>query len=108
MRLGGWQRLGIVVSVIWIAGAAWSQHQTDLDEAMSAAASAKGRCLATNPNDPAKCDAVADVIRELAMSDDKSSVALLAFGVPAMAWPTVYVVAAVARWVRVGFRRNSN
>jgi hypothetical protein len=97
MRLGGWQRLGVVISVVWIVGAVWYQHETDLGGAMPAAASAKERCLAVSQNDTAKCDTVADAIRELVMSDDKSSVALLAFGIPAVAWPTVYIVAAVVR-----------
>jgi hypothetical protein len=70
MRLNGWQRIGIISSVVWIFGAAYHQRTSDLDRAISAADLGVLSCTQTLAPDPKKnCYSDYDRTRDLYMED---------------------------------------
>jgi hypothetical protein len=110
MRLGGWQRIGIVASLIWVIGAGFYQHQSDVDEAASEALSVQQRCTIAYANAAAegKCGQVALAMQDLYMTKDLKNVVFVALLPILPVWLLAYGVSGIFRWIRAGFRPNAN
>ena len=106
MRLNGWQRIGIVASVIWAIGAPIymdSAAERDADEKFSWV---HGSCRDVPSNDRDQCyqrasRAYDSVPRYHFTSANGAFVALapIPFG-----WLLAYAVAYLARWIQAGFK----
>jgi hypothetical protein len=110
MRIGGWQRVGIVASVAWVICGGMYQHLADWKEARETAFAVGEVCfrgLSANATTKAvlDCGAREVQLRDTLMGDDGLNVALMAFGPLPLAWLAAYVSRGVWRWVRAGFVR---
>jgi hypothetical protein len=89
-RLNGWQRLGIVLSALWVlVGGLWGRHLT---------VAPYFDCIKSAPN----IDTMNFCERYL---QDWGSTAMLIALVPIpIAWLLVYIVVWTVRWIRRGFQ----
>jgi hypothetical protein len=101
-RLNGWQRLGIIASVLWFLIAAWKIDSYFVRNASMLSTDKYNACLdAQRPS--AVCDQERSKEWQEVMQGQFEDTALVG-GVPIpFAWLTVYGLIALVRWVRVGF-----
>jgi hypothetical protein len=113
-RLNGWQRIGIILSVLWVVGGGLlvrgavkdEEYNNDWQESMVAQLSAADQA-AVRARDLSKVsDGGLDVMYAAATSVDSrinSRTAIWTFGPLLLVWLLVYVVIWLTRWVRAGF-----
>jgi multisubunit Na+/H+ antiporter MnhB subunit len=104
-RLNLWQRLGIVLSVLWALGAGFYLRSHHMNQAKEFAHTMYAFCLQSTPK-PGDCfEKFSDNLRSRDTWLDVGDIAALAFIPIPLAWPLIYIVLWVTRWVLVG--RNS-
>ncbi len=104
MRLNGWQRIGLVLSVLWALGAAIHERNKQVDAAHELFQSQYRMCL--EQADAAKnCD---NVSLQVAMDATAywPDVAFYAFGPVMAGWLVVLITLRTFRWVSVGFSKK--
>jgi hypothetical protein len=99
-HLNGWQRIGIVLSVVWAIGIWWSLYVAPIVKSYS-------RC----ENLPAlkgfeTCWHMVDVQRASQLSYMGLVIAVAALLPIPIAWLIVYGLIGLVRWIRVGFKRG--
>lgn len=107
MRLNGWQRIGVVLSVIWGMGGAVYQRSADVDRASNSAGFAMKVCeesqdlkhLGYEP-----CSAEFSKMFALDLEGSWGNVAIVAIGPILIGWMAAYLGLWTVRWVRKGFR----
>jgi hypothetical protein len=104
-RLNGWQRIGIILSVIWIlVGGFWGNsigiHEGDLEVTWL------GICLKIHPDDWAGCHRDFNKDFAEAIQYHWYYAAFLAFAPIPVAWWIVYGLVGLGRWVGRGFRQS--
>ena len=106
--LGGWQRLGVVASVIWFfAGGLWLNSL--VISAATAPAIAMLSICTSHPNyDYNKCSSAFTTEYNEAIDNHW----WVAFGLTvasiATAWLSIWITLALVRWVRAGFRVSAS
>lgn len=98
MRLNGWQRVGLVASVLWaIGGGFWG-----LSESQSLAVLLHKACLSSvtdwNVCDKRLAEAWPSLPTQLLY------VAIYGLAPILLAWPAVYGIIRLVRWIRTGFK----
>jgi hypothetical protein len=107
MRLNGWQRIGIVASVIWAIGAPIyldNEAQSDAEKRYSRV---YGSCRDVPSNEPELCAqragaAYGSVPRYHFTSANGTFVALAPIPV---GWLLTYALVYLIRWIRAGFKQ---
>jgi hypothetical protein len=107
MRLNGWQRIGIVASVIWAIGAPIYLDHAAQQEATEAFGRDYRACRDVPSNDPDQCfqrasGAYDTVTRYPLLSANAAVAALVPIG---LGWLLTYALIALVRWIRAGFKR---
>lgn len=105
MRFNGWQRLGVVVSIVWAIGGAIYQRTADVNRAADTAALFTGVCQHAHPANPDRCSGKYEQTFRLWLEGSWGNVAAMALGPVLLGWVIVYLVIRVVRWVGAGFRR---
>lgn len=103
-RLNGWQRIGIVLSVVWlIVGSYWSQHLL-----FNPIYSAHTNCL-NHPaiKDAAVCYQMFEEQLANAVEQRLAMVALVGLAPIPIAWLLVWGLVALVRWIRRGFKPST-
>ena len=110
MRLNGWQRIGIVVSVVWAVGAAIYQRNADIERAERFVNWAYQVC--TEAKSLKHESDFGDCSRELTknwaiwLEGSWGNVALASLIPIPLGWLLVYVIIRIYRWVKTGFKRE--
>jgi hypothetical protein len=110
MRLNGWQRIGVVVSLAWAIGAGLYQRNSDITKANDTASLSHRICLEAesarnDPNrDPAACDGKYLEAYKLWMDGSWANVAFVAVAPIPLGWLGVYALIRIRRWILDGFR----
>jgi hypothetical protein len=107
MRLNGWQRIGIVASVIWAIGAPIYLDHAAQQEAMEVFGHYYEACRDNPSNEPERCFERArrayDLVTRYPLLSANGAVAAL---VPVgLGWLLAYALVYLVRWVRAGFQR---
>jgi hypothetical protein len=109
-RLSGWQRIGIILSCVWVLGAGFYQRNADIRAADEFSHLSFNICTERehirqqrDPNYSGNCveDAVTDY--QIWLEGSWGNVAFAAFVPIPVAWMLAYLVLAIARWVSAGF-----
>lgn len=111
MRLNGWQRIGVILSVLWALGAAWYQRDSDIHRAEGAFHVAyqichdiqDGATLRGKELNPEKCTAEGERSWALALEGTWAGVAFVSMAPIPAGWIGAYLLRAIWRWVRTGF-----
>ena len=103
MRLNGWQRIGIVLSIVWAVGAAIHTRNDELDTWKRGTSLDYTLCMAGKQVDWPKC--LAELTATLKKGSDPywSNIAFAAFGPVLAGWIVAYLLLWIFRWVRRGF-----
>ena len=100
-RFNGWQRIGIVLSLVWAVGAAgnawqsWGDRRDDLDKAYF-------NCLFKPGTTPSDCD-TKDRVGQAAAEKYAGKLLLQWLAPIPIAWLVVYGLIWLVRWIRRGF-----
>lgn len=107
MRLGRWQKIGVVLSILWVIGAAIYQRNSDINQAQSYATFSYQACTMYKElkNGPALCDAKKEETLSKYMKDSWPNVAILSLGLLPIWWLVgtifVYFVSALTIAFRI-------
>jgi len=105
-RLTVWQKVGIVLSVVWAVGAAIYQHNEDVDRAESFAAFAYKACADSkdlhHDTDLSKCEQEKADHIAVWMESDVGNAAFLALAPLPFAWIAAYVLGGLGRALAIG------
>jgi hypothetical protein len=106
MRLNGWQRIGIVASVIWAIGAPIYMDHAAQREASDRFSESYESCRAFPTIDPNRCFEQAsrlyDNVQRYTFSTPETAV--VAFVPIVLGWLGVYALVYLVRWIRAGFK----
>ncbi len=107
MRLNGWQRIGIVASVVWALGTGYYQRNEDVKSATALANLAYALCDYDNSHLGDKRDCSLDFKQsfDLQIEGSWANVAMVSFVPIPLAWLAVYLAIRIWRWVRAGFKK---
>jgi hypothetical protein len=112
VKINGWQRIGIIASVIWIVSAGLYTYVSEIDGTARLRWDIYHDCMVSSqggigtpdglPNKLTnECDKKAtDVVSNIR---PRQTAALFAFVPVLLAWGLVYLVLVLVRWVRRGF-----
>ena len=106
MRLNGWQRIGIVASVIWAIGAPIYLDSAAEQKAGENFSRYYELCRDNTSNDPNRCFELAsrqyDLVERYHLLSANGAVAAL---VPVgLGWLLAYALVYLVLWIRAGFR----
>jgi hypothetical protein len=107
MRLNGWQRIGIVASVIWAIGAPIYFDNAAQNDAREKFSSYYKLCRDVPGNDPERCFKEAsqqyDTVPHYTLSEPEN-VAVVSLVPVVLGWLLAYVLVGLGRWIRAGFK----
>ena len=115
-RLGGWQRIGIVASVLWILGAGLAMRSHDVSNAQKQYEFAYSTCIdqkraqRADPTKPLATEIVSVCHKEgidlyqLFLENSWGNVASVALVPIPITWLLAYMIIGIWRWVRRGFQ----
>jgi hypothetical protein len=115
MRIGGWKRVGIIVSLVWILGAGVYTLKAVGDADSEAAAQLTVSCDASLP--PNYTQAQYDHCNSLSMdprkidaqlSDAWRTAAVVAFVPVPLGWGLTYLALFLVGWVKRGFAKDEH
>jgi hypothetical protein len=108
MKLNGWQRIGVVLSIVWVVGAAIYQRNVAVERAANFAASTYEICSDIEQRKPEsdsnRCIQESAQTRARWLYGNWNDVIFSAFAPMLLAWPAIYLLIRVWRWVRAGFK----
>jgi hypothetical protein len=122
VRLNGWQRIGIILSICWAVGAAWYELGAIGDREQSAihwrvtplydqCRDAQDRAITSSQSFNRDCvneskENLEKAIKEELGRETRLSVAIAAFAPIALAWLLAYVLLVTWHWIGRGFNSN--
>lgn len=108
MRLNGWQRIGIVASVIWAIGAPIYLDHAAQNDARERFRLSYRLCRDVASNDPNRCSerasSEADTVQRYRLGFDFANVAFVSLVPIVLGWLIAYVLVGLGRWIQAGFR----
>jgi hypothetical protein len=107
VHLGGWQRTGIVASVLWVIVAGVAARDADLRRASNWYDLSYRTCTRNEPArsnyDFSDCERKATQTYDVFLEHSWADAALIAFGPIPLFWLLAYLVVGIWRWVKRGF-----
>jgi hypothetical protein len=113
VKVNGWQRIGIIASVVWILGAWVHTYDSEINSASELIVSTHVACdsnLAGITGDAWKkgfdeCNKQDNESRTQAMAGARLDAEIVAFVPVPLGWGFAYLVLFLVRWVKRGFMR---
>ena len=110
MKLNGWQRVGVVLSVLWVIGAASITRRNDIDRAGKAAGLAYHLCVDT-PTFREKlyfsvCNKDSQRAWDVSLEGSWPGVVFVSLAPIPIFWGFAYLLLGVWRWIRRGFETH--
>jgi hypothetical protein len=108
VRLNRWQRIGIVLSVLWaVVGGLWGYHLAT-QEAIATPLAHYKSCISQPYYDDDECSHTLDEEYAAGLRDHWAFAVTMAGLVPLpVAWLLVYMVVWTVRWIRRGFQLSA-
>jgi hypothetical protein len=106
MRLNGWQRIGLVLSVLWVVGAAIHQRNKQVNAADALFQLQYDTCL-DHAHKWKDCETVS-FGAAMDATANWPDVAFFAFGPAIAGWIVVLIAIRTFRWISDGFSKNQN
>jgi|SRR5215468_873695 len=106
MRLNGWQRIGIVASVVWAIGAPIYLDYAAQQEALAAFGRYYEACRDVPSNDPEQCFQRASRAYDNVTRYPRQWPALTALVPIGLGWLLAYALVYLVRWIGAGFAKQ--
>ena len=107
VRLYGWQRTGIVLSVLWVLCVSMWFFQRVADVNAPGVASVYFQCIGEPNAKRRECRARAEWFGEKARSEFRAVWPWAALGPILVVWPLAYVVVWLVRWIGRGLQSTA-
>lgn len=107
MRLNGWQRIGVLTSIVWLLGGAYWGNEIGLRQGDWAVLQLRSCYEGANANLNA-CDKEFSGAWSAAISDHWMYASFLGVVPIPLGWLVIYGVIALVRWIRAGFKTQPN
>jgi hypothetical protein len=107
VRLNGWQRTGIRLSVLWVLCVSMWFYQHIPGVNAPGVASVYLQCIGEPNAKRRECRARAEWFGEEARSEFRARWPWIALGPILVVWPLIYVLVWAVRWIRRGFQRTA-
>ncbi len=109
MRLNGWKRIGIVLSVLWVLVTGFYQRNADVQKASDFMSFSYRVCTdaqsAKNNFDFDECSKKSQKDFDIWMVGSWGNVAVIALLPIPFFWLIIYGLIKMYRWIRVGFKQ---
>jgi hypothetical protein len=105
MKLNGWKRIGIILSVVWILVAYGVTFTHAQNEDIRWHVTLAQNCEARHHGSDPECDRILYTDNRL---QEHETAALVAFVPVPIAWGFVYVVLFLTQWVKRGFESKTS
>jgi hypothetical protein len=109
--MNGWQRIGIVLSLLWILGAGLYQRSSDMQRAGDMGGWAMDVCnrsqTAKGSSDFSRCSGEFEKMFYTFAEGSWGNVAFVALAPIPFAWLVAYIIVWLTRWIRRGFNPAS-
>jgi hypothetical protein len=102
-RLSGWQRLGIVISIIWLVGSVTAVRVSQYSEGLTRAHAGVDICTSFEHRSFDECYAENEPLRQSARTIYWPPILLVAMVPIPVFWLLGWATFKTARWVRAGF-----
>ncbi len=103
--MNGWQRVGVIVSVLWILIAGFHAYDASVEFRTNLAVASMMSCEEVH-GASTECDSRLTQGMEGAYSDAWAAGAIVGLGPVPFAWASAYLSLFLVRWVRYGFNQN--
>jgi hypothetical protein len=110
LKLNGWQRIGIIASVLWVICGFFYTFSVEEKSLGQLNADIHAPCF-ESAHDDAAWKVCEDAMMKQAMSDlhfERTLATVVAFVPIPLAWGFVYLVLFLVRWIRRGFARTGD
>ena len=107
MRVNGWQRVGVVLSVLWAIGAAIYIRSAQVQNANSLFQMKFSACLNEKSATIEACSNKVSLQNAMNVTTYWPDVAFFAFSPVIAGWLVAYIALKTFRWVNVGFSKKS-
>ena len=106
MHVNGWQRVGVVLSVLWAIGAAIYIRSAQVQSADSLFKMEFSTCLNEQGSTIEACSNTVSLQHAMDITADWPDVAFFAFAPVIAGWLVAYIALKTFRWVKTGFSKN--
>ncbi len=104
-KLNGWQRIGVILSILWVLGAAIHERNGQVDSAFRMAQWEREDCSSSLVMTECRQSADNRLIENLRLdSNSIVNIAVASLMPPLFGWLFAWLAIVVYRWVRVGFQ----
>ena len=107
MRVNGWQRIGVVLSVLWAIGAAIYVRSAQVKNADSLFQMEFSACLNERIATIKACSDKVSLQNAMDATAYWPDVAFFAFAPVIAGWLMAFITLKIFRWVKVGFSKKS-
>ena len=104
MRVHGWQRVGVVLSILWAIGAAIFVRSVQVKNGHSLFQMDFGDCLRSSTIEA--CSNKFSLQHAMDITAYWPDVAFFAFAPVIAGWIVAYIALKTFRWIKVGFSKN--
>jgi hypothetical protein len=106
--MNGWQRVGVIVSVLWILIAGFHAYDASVEFRTNLAVTSMMSCEATYKTGLSnQCDSRLTQGMEGAYSDAWAASVIIGLTLVPFAWASAYLSLFLVRWVRYGFNQTA-
>lgn len=105
MQINGWQRVGVVLSVLWAIGAAIYIRNIQVENADSLFQMEYSECLSEKIG--SGCIDKVSLQNAMDVTANWSDVTFFAFAPVIAGWLMAYIALKTFRWIKVGFQKKS-
>ena len=102
MKLNRWQRIGVVISMLWALGAAYNERTSEMDAGQKFIQLAYQTCTESEPSIPRDCLAEMTKNIEIWMKPNWANISFIAFAPILLGWILVFIIIRVYRWIKAG------
>jgi hypothetical protein len=107
VRLNSWQRIGIVLSVLWVLFVSMQFFQNAGDVNGPGISSVYLQCISEPDAHRSVCKARAEWFREQAISEFRAGWPWFALGPVLVVWLLLYSILWTVRWIKRSFQRTT-
>lgn len=104
MYVNGWQRVGIVISILWAIGATIYVRSVQVQNGKSLFQMEFSGCLRSSTGEA--CSNKVSLQHAMDITANWPDVAFYAFAPVIAGWIVAYIVLTTFRWIKVGFSKN--
>jgi hypothetical protein len=109
MKFNGWQRIGIVASVVWILGTGFYTLSVDGNRDLSLASGMTLDCENSNNgrDTNGECSKIGETFAMGMLPVEREHAAIVAFIPVPLGWGAAYLLLFLVRWIRRGFVKTN-